>query len=82
MNKMKMPGLNGTTLYHGDRPVHVKPVIMDNVRDEKGTVTHYLCEGNRLFIKTTYDRVFGNGVKGKVKAARYKGINPDSRRVY
>jgi hypothetical protein len=58
------------------------PKIVDHVKDEDGLVTHYLCEGNRLFEKVAYDRNFGINHGIKMRDKRYKGKSLDSRIVY
>jgi hypothetical protein len=64
--------------YKAHRPSQSKPVIMEEIKDEEGIVTHYMCEGNRLFEKIAYDRNFSTAPM-KIKPVGYKGKNLDGR---
>lgn len=82
MKKVIVNRGKGHTEFKSEKPVQTVPVIMDNIIDpETGAITHYICEGNRIFSKEIYDQNFklDHGIKMRPKG--YKGKNPDTRRV-
>ena len=75
----KSNSFKNVTDFRPQRAMQTVPKIMEEIKDEHtGLVTHYLCEGNKLYEKVAYDRNFQ--VKpGKVRPNGYKGKSLDGR---
>lgn len=69
----------GTVDYRAERPLMTAPKIVREIKDRKGIVTHYMCEGKRLFVKTVYDFNFLPAVAVEMKGKFHKSKSIDAR---
>jgi len=78
MKTVKTNRGRGVTDYRAERKSQAVPKIMEEVKNDAGVVTHYLCEGNRLFTKEGYERSFGlnHGIKMRPKGWKGQSLDP------
>jgi hypothetical protein len=83
MKKVIIPKGKGHSEFKSEKPAHTVPVIVDQIVDEKtGEVTHYICEGGKIYIKALYDQNFHVNHGLKMRDKRYKGKSMDRRVIY